>query len=239
VMCLSNLRQAGLSAGAYAADNKEYPMGQIWRPASQAIPAHYGPHAVRPPWTPSNHIIVPQDSLSQTGYTPRKVEGMWSCPRLENASMALAQATSGARYGSLIYHYATNGLHGHYDDAPANTRYRNNRYGPYRTIEIRKPSQVWMLFDARIASNDNGTFRPVSFYATGAAELPGQEGSGRVPNASVTHGSGLNVLYWDGHASFFSYGDVNWSSFTNATLFANWFATHHTADGSGVIKAYP
>ncbi len=234
VICLSNLRQQSISSGAYAADHNEWAMGRLWPYPGSPLAWHFGPNAKRPTWpsSPSNTHLVPQDALSWMGYATTGRKGMWMCPRLGEG---MRMERSGTNYGTFHYDYASNALNGHTDTG----RYRNNRYGPYRTLEIRHPQRTWLLFDAGIRVNANGSFTPMSYQLPVSDRLPGNIAASGWKPVRLTHDTGLNVLFWDGHAARYSYGDWPWDTIT-LTQFYSRMGRNHTANGTNIDEVpYP
>ncbi len=245
VVCLTKLQQMGLASGMYNSDNREHPMGPSWPPTTyhalgaDFVPTHYGSKASRPFRGQINRIIVPQDTLSFPGYIEARARA-WQCPRLDVNGISTHPGST-AGNGRYIYHYASTYLHGHYNIAKAPNAFERS-VGPRQTFEIKNPNQTWQLFDAGLShdthASNPGKYLPNAWTyaaASGAGMTPGNLSAptGTYREYRLTHDTGLNVLYWDGHAGFHSYQGWNLKpGETNSTMaHRDRLARHMTTTG--------
>lgn len=223
VMCLANLKQMGLASGMYNNDNKDYPMGPAWNPINVStpatyVPSHFDSNATRPFRTEVLRIVVPQDYLTLLGYMAGGKKA-WECPRLDNNNIAVFTGGFSQGSGYYMYHYASTYLNGHYNpnlDRSSTSPHVRAYSGAYRTFEIKKPNQTWLLFDAAMyqqagAGINLGRALPTVHDNLGATNTPGNLPvlGGSYRRDTMTHDNGLNTLNWDGSVKFFSYDGWN------------------------------
>ncbi len=219
VACKAKLQQMGLASGMYNNDNKEHPLGPSWHMINVSYPAtyvppHYGPNASRP-FRQNVGTIVPQDYLVLLNYISGGSKA-WECPRLDVRNISVFTGGFSSRVGYYKYHYASTYLHGHHNtNSNPPPYYRNYQAGPYRTFEIKYPTRTWLLFDAAMNYETSGTnagkANPVVHDFNGNTNTPGNlpVAGGSYRRHRMTHDTGMNALYWDGHVGFHSYEGWN------------------------------
>ncbi len=229
-LCLSNLKQQAMAAAMYGADWEGYYMAQTWsnKNADDAGgPAHYGAGATRP----FGDYSTPQDGLSRLKYLAPAAA--WECPR------HIANPMRKGSWGRLNYHYAATNLHGSYTGG-----HRDNDTGPYAEQDIVDHSFTFLTMDAAIqyyhplekAIAGNAYMlpyfgSPLPTTSSGNDRTPGNIqswstvagatdplGQGNWRPGMLTHDTGANYSYWDGHAARYSYNDLNLSNFNQSTV---------------------
>jgi len=171
----------------------------------------------------------------------RQAESM-VCPRLRNQLRIYGPGS----HNYVMSHYANLWLNGYsrYTAATATHTYslglHNNRSGPYRNSDAKRPDTLMLLADAPVI-----TYAPTESHAYKDWGYEGyiisQTGFGNdrtIGNQTpwgntwtygrLTHDHGPNVLYWDGHAALYRYPNLGKSPMMPATM--------QTADGSGQQK---
>ncbi|MFZ2656308.1 MAG: prepilin-type N-terminal cleavage/methylation domain-containing protein [Victivallales bacterium] len=180
IICLSNLKQFGLSFANYAGDFDG------WIPyAFRAVPA-----ASSPWFMTLGETMTPQYS-SYPQNRPGANFGIWQCP--SNSEQAYAHSWGANPYRQAHCSYGANGWNSLEDG-------NDNRYIGSKLQQMAYPSDLTALFDGLY-------YRSQPWYNTGGTDsivglstvTPFTIG---VPEGIYRHSLGLNILYADGHSVY-------------------------------------